>query len=57
MDFLFLIVFIRFALCIYEEELPILLDFGPSVAEGGGAVEDGRAGVAIHRIGDEVAHA
>jgi len=38
-------------------ELTLLLDFGPGVAEGGGAVEDGGAGCAVHSIGDEVAHA
>ena len=34
MDFLFLLVFISFALCI-EEELPLLLNLSPGVGEGG----------------------
>ena len=31
--------------------------FGPGVAEGGGAVEDGAAGLRVDRIGEEVAEA
>ena len=39
------------------KDLPLLLDFGPGVAEGDGAVEDGGAGLAVFLVGDEVAHA
>jgi len=39
------------------EPLPLPLNLSPGVAEGGGAVEDGRVGLAVHSIGDEIAHA